>query len=481
MTQTLELDAAARAALWARVSEAVERYATTLPTLPVNGPHDPRAVREFAQRIDFGAPVSPLDALEHAIEGLTRFHLHTAHPRYFGLFNPTPSAMGVAADAIVAAFNPQLAAWAHAPFAVEIERHVLRSLGARLGYDASSIDGAFTSGGAEANHTAVVAALVRAFPSFAREGVRALDGQPTLYVSAESHHSFVKAARACGLGTNAVRRIPVDDALRMRPELLADAIARDRADGCLPVLVAATLGTTSAGAVDDLDAIGDVTERDGLWLHADAAWGGAMALVSALRPALGNVARADSLTIDAHKGLSVPMAAGMFLTRHAHAMPTAFAISAAYVPPPGADDVVDPYAQSMQWSRRFIGLKLWLTLAVAGWDGYAAALRHQAAMADLLREQLVDNGWRIANDTPFPVVCFDDPDGADVDAIARDIANGGEAWISATRIGDGRAVLRACITSYRTTPDDVATLVRALTTSRAASTTPCRLQATARG
>jgi glutamate/tyrosine decarboxylase-like PLP-dependent enzyme len=188
--------------------------------------------------------------------------------------------------------------------------------------------------------------------------------------------------------------------------------------------------------------------------------------VPELRAALGDVGRSDSVTLDAHKWLSVPMGAGMFVTRHADALPNAFAITAAYVPPRGADDVVDPYAQSMQWSRRFIGLKLFLTLAVAGWDGYAAALRHQTAIGDLLRAELTRAGWRLANDTPLPVVCFDDPNGADVDVIARTVAESGRAWISATRIGDGRPVLRACITSYRATAEDVAVLVEALERAR---------------
>src|SRR5215208_246312 len=231
---SLDLTPTERAELWSHVAAVVERYRTGVDDAPVTATFDPAEVRRYIDAIDFAQPVAPHDAIEHAAQGLWRYHLHTAHRRYFGLFNPTPAAMGIAADALAAAFNPQLAAWAHAPFAVEVERRLLREFAGRLGFDPAAADGTFTSGGAEANHTAVVTALLRAFPAVAREGVRALAGQPTLYVSEESHHSFVKAARACGLGTDAVRRVSVDDGLRMRPDVLAASIARDRAAGCQP-------------------------------------------------------------------------------------------------------------------------------------------------------------------------------------------------------------------------------------------------------
>ena len=463
----LDLSSDERQALWARVIAIVEEYATDVGAVPVAPSLDAAEVRRYVDALDFSRPVDAVAAADYAARGLWCYQLHTAHPRSFGLFNPTPTAMGVAADALVAAFNPQLAAWAHAPFAVEVERRLLREFGERLGFDGAHSDGTFTSGGAEANHTALLVALVHAFPAVAREGLRALPGQPTLYLSAESHHSFVKAARACGLGTDAVRRVPVDARLCMRPDALLEAVRRDRAAGRLPFLVVATMGTTSTGALDPAAALAEVAAAEGLWLHADAAWGGAAALVPELRPALAGVERADSVTLDAHKWLSVPMAAGMFITRHRDVLPRAFGISAAYVPPRESDDVVDPYAHSMQWSRRFSGLKLFLSLAVAGWEGYAAALRHQAAMGDLLRAALARDGWQVVNHTPLPVVCFDDPAGADVEAVARAVVGSGEAWLSVTRVGaDARPLLRACVTSYRTGPDDVRALAHALSAAR---------------
>src|SRR5690606_28807763 len=139
------------------------------------------------------------------------------------------------------------------------------------------------------------------------------------------------------------------------------------------------------------------------------AWGGAAALVPELAQVLAGIDRSDSLTFDAHKWLSVPMGAGLFLTRHVGALGRTFRTGAPYMPRPVAG-APDPYGQSLQWSRRFIGAKLHLTLAAAGWDGFARALRHQVDMADRLREALPRRGWRLRNDTQLPIVCFDDPE-----------------------------------------------------------------------
>ncbi len=288
--------------------------------------------------------------------------------------------MSVAADALAAAFNPQLAAWTHAPFACEVEQLLIRTLGAKFGFRAQEVEGSFTSGGAEANHTALVAGLTHRFPQFAEDGARGLPGAPVLYVSSESHHSFLKAARLTGIGTGAVREVPVNDDFVMDPESLRAAIRADRREGKVPFFVAATLGTTGAGLIDPIAAIADVGQEEGLWVHADAAWGGAIALVPELSGHLEGIERADSITVDAHKWLSVPMAAGMFFTRHRSILEKTFGVAAGYMPRTveGAP-VVEPHRSSMQWTRRFIGLKLFLSLAVAGFDGYAETLRSMVA------------------------------------------------------------------------------------------------------
>jgi glutamate/tyrosine decarboxylase-like PLP-dependent enzyme len=467
------LDAGTRAELWRKLTEAIETYAAKLESSRVTPPLDPAKLRASLARFDFSLPIDPVEALDFLVEGLWKFQTHTPHPRYYGLFNPAPTTMGIAGDALVAAFNPQLAAWSHSPLAIEIEQHLVRAFGTRFGYDPVRTDGTFASGGMEANHTAVLTALVQKFPEFSSLGLRALGAQPVLYVSTEAHHSLLKAARMCGLGTDAVHQIPVDHSLCMDPEALESQISRDRAQGFAPFLVVATAGTTSAGAIDPLPALAEVAEREELWLHVDAAWGGAAALVAELRPLLEGIERADSITFDAHKWLSVPMGAGVYITRHVDILKTTFSIAQTYMPREAAGlDVVDPYTHSMQWSRRAIGLKVFLSLAVAGWEGYATAIRHMVAMGTLLRAQLEASGWQVVNKTPLPVCCFVDGRHADgrteayLHKIAMHVVASGKAWISTTRLANSIPVLRACITNYRTEASDIAALIEALEEAR---------------
>ena len=474
MTDALLLPPEERQELWRRLIEAIETYVRDVGDAPVASPTNAAELRELLAGWDFSAPVAAGEALDFAVANLWRHQVHTPHPRYYGLFNPAPTTLGIAADALVAAFNPQLAAWSHSPFAAEVEQHLVRTLGGRFGYDPAKCEGSFTSGGAEANHTAIAVALLRAFPEVGRRGLLAVRSQPLLYLSPQAHDSFVKAARLTGLGTDAVREVAVDGAMRMRPDDLEARIAADRADGNAPFLVVATAGSTSAGVIDPIPALAEVTERERLWLHVDAAWGGAATLLPELRPALAGIERAASITFDAHKWLSVPMAAGMFLTRHPGVLERTFRVAAGYMPGQPARSgtapqppVADPYAHSMQWSRRFIGLKLFLSLAVAGWQGYEESARRQVAMGERLRRGLAAQGWSVVNDTPLPIVCFARHDGArpgrpaPLEAVAADLVTSGEAWISTVQLESGTA-LRACITNYRTGPADVDALIASL-------------------
>lgn len=470
----LLLDANERERLWKRLAEIAENYIETIPSRHVAPKLDPERIRDLLKPFDFTSARDPIESLEFVAAALTEFSTHTPHPRYFGLFNPAPTTMGAAADFLVAIFNPQLAAWSHSPFAVEVENHLCRALGARFGYEPGSTCGIFCSGGAEANHTAVLAALAHRFPEFRERGIRSLIGQPTLYVSREAHHSFLKAARLCGLGTDAVREIPVDERWSMDVGELEIEIARDFSAGNIPFLIVATAGTTNEGAIDPVREISEVAQAARAWLHVDAAWGGAAALDPALRWCLDGVERADSITFDAHKWLSAPMGAGMFLTRHMQILEQAFRVDTAYMPHEAAGlPVLDPYQHSMQWSRRFTGLKVFLSLAVAGWEGYASAIRHMVEMGRRLKAGLKAGGWRIVNDTPLPIVCFTDAahlEGARRDyleAVARTVVASGHVWISSTVLGGEKPALRACITNYRTEPQDVDALLSELEKARA--------------
>jgi glutamate/tyrosine decarboxylase-like PLP-dependent enzyme len=469
---SLLLDRPGREALWKQLADCIERYTENVAAGRVTPQLDPPAVRALLAPFDFCSPRDPAAMVEFLAANLGTLQTHTPHPRYYGLFNPAPTTLGIAADTLVAAFNPQLAAWSHSPLAIEIEQHLVRAFGGRFGFDPASTDGAFCSGGAEANHTAVLCALTAAFPDFAAKGVRALAGQPVFYASAECHHSFMKAARMCGLGQQeSLRLIPADPAtLRMRTDALETQIAADRAAGHLPFLVIATAGTTNAAAIDPLAATAAIARREKLWFHADAAWGGAAALSRKLRPLIDGIGQADSITFDAHKWLSVPMGAGLFLTRHTSILHLAFRTATAYMPREAAGlDVIDPHLHSMQWSRRFIGAKVFLSLAAAGWAGYEEAVDHMTAMGALLRAALHAHGWDVLNPTPLPVLCFVDRNGGvDPDRVARAVVAGGEAWISTTMLAGERKTLRACITNYRTQPDDIRALIATLDRARSA-------------
>jgi glutamate/tyrosine decarboxylase-like PLP-dependent enzyme len=460
----LQLDPEDRERLWSRLMERVERYAAQIDTLPVSPELDPAKIRADLARLDFTQPVSCEAAVDYAADALTKWQVHTPHPMYFGLFNPAPTTMGIAADTLVAAFNPQLAAWSHSPFAVEAERYVIETFAAKFGLPQENVEGTFTSGGMEANHTALLTALVHQFPSYLERGARGIDKQPVMYVSSESHHSLLKAARLCGIGSEAVHRIDADEHLRMRSDLLRASIAEDRRRNNAPFLIAATAGATNTGVVDDLAAIGQVAADENLWYHIDAAWGGAAVFVPEMRSELQGIELADSITFDAHKWLSVPMGAGIYMTRHP-IMDATFRVQTAYMPKDAESlDIVDPHLTSMQWSRRFMGLKVLLSLMVAGWDGYASAIRHQTAMGAALRIRLTERGWTIRNQTKLPVVCFtrDSLTNDQLFRICARIVDSGEAWLSTTLLAGKEMVLRACITNYRTDTEHVDRLVDAV-------------------
>jgi aromatic-L-amino-acid decarboxylase len=451
---------------YAQLTELIERHLSGIDELAVAPSAPYEEFEEQLRGFDFGEPV-PLEELVEATGRLLDDGIvHTSHPRYFGLFNPAPTFAGVLADTLVAAFNPQLAATSHAPAAVAVERHVISFLGDRLGLPGAS--GTFTSGGAEANLTGLLVALERHFPEAAEQGLAAVGEKPTFYVSGEAHDSFVKAARMTGLGRRAARSVPVGADLRLDVEALRAAVERDRAAGERPFLVVATAGTTAGGIVDPLPAIADVCAEHGLDLHVDAAWAGAAALSERLRPVLDGIERADSVTVDAHKWLSAPMGAGVFLTRHSRDLTSTFRVSAGYMP---SAESTDPYLTGAQWSRRFIGLKVFMSLTAAGREGYAAQIERDCRLGELLRDRLRDGGWRVVNETPLPVVCFVPDSAADPARLARIAAvveDSGEAWISVAEL-DGRPALRACIISHRTTEADVDALFDSLERARRAA------------
>ncbi|MGI9309331.1 MAG: pyridoxal phosphate-dependent decarboxylase family protein, partial [Gammaproteobacteria bacterium] len=252
--------------------------------------------REELARLTFSEPESISKLLDWTVTNMEIGLVQTTHPRYFGLFNPAPTLPAELADRIAAAFNPQICVWSHAPVAVEIENHVIEQICRRVGMPDGS-GGHFTSGGSEANNTAVVCALTSNNADFAEKGVRAYPGQPRIYVSKESHLAWLKIAHQLGLGRHAVRLVSTDGHGRMNSEQLKDALQTDIRAGDVPVLIAATAGTTNAGVVDPLHSCADIARQFDVWFHVDAAWGGALVASPKYRGALDGMERADSITI----------------------------------------------------------------------------------------------------------------------------------------------------------------------------------------
>lgn len=469
----LNLDTAERMDTGTYLLEQINDYMTNTRGVRVSPELRVDAVVEHVRRLSFEHPVSAREAINHILDGLRQYQVHTSHPRYFGLYNPRPTFMGIMADTITASFNPQLAAWSHAPVAVEMENYVLKEIASKFGYSAHAADGTFTTGGAEANQTAILTALVHCFPSYAKEGLRSLPTHPVMYASIESHHSLVKAARSCGLGTDSLRIITTGSNMQIDVHALYHQIQVDRAAGYTPFLIIATGGTTGAGAIDPINEMANLAECEQLWLHVDAAYGGASVFSPELRDLLRGIDRADSITFDAHKWMSVPMGAGIYITRHKDVLHKTFSITADYMPKEGADlDVIDPFTHSIQWSRRFIGLKVYLSLVTAGWEGYRSIVQHQTEMGNRLRQELASSNWKVVNDTVLPVVCFTDSNiplkiqSNFASFICQEILRSRQAWISVYEINKA-PVLRACITNYDTTEEDIMVLIQLLNEARA--------------
>src|SRR5215469_15703392 len=270
--------------LTGQLSLAAERIAkgSVTPTFDLN------SFKSELADFDFGTPY-PMDRLlTWTITQMEHGVVHLTHPRYFGLFNPAPTFPAQCADRITSVFNPQLATSTTSPAAVEIEAHLIRSVGRRAGLPAEAA-GHFTTAGSEANYTALICALTRSNAGFATEGARCFGGPPVFYVSRESHLAWLKIAHQAGIGRSAVRLVATDGHGRMNTNVLAHTLNVDRSRGCVPIMIAATAGTTNAGMIDPLGECAEIARSNSLWYHVDAAWGGALIASSRLRGILKGI------------------------------------------------------------------------------------------------------------------------------------------------------------------------------------------------
>ena len=338
-----------------------------------------------------------------------------------------------------------------------VERQTLEWLGQAFGYPVAT--GTFSSGGTVSTMTALAAARERALPGSRHTG---LSGRPgALYASADVHESVMRAAELLGIGRDRVRGIPIDAQRRMRADACAEAIDADRAAGVAPIAVVATAGTTLTGAVDPVDALADVCEARGVWLHVDGAYGLPAALVESHAPLFKGLARADSVTVDAHKWLFVPKACGVLMVREAEWLERAFSHDATYMPPrAGEPDAVD---RTLEYSRPFRSLKLWLALRVHGLAAYRGAIERNIAearlFADLVKErdELELLGEPELSVVPFRHVATERPLDEHNRALAAALRADGRVYVSGADI-DGTACLRPCFVNFRTSPDDVRVL-----------------------
>jgi homoserine O-succinyltransferase len=420
---------------------------------PINPRIKPEDFKADLEQFDFATGRSLESVLQWTIAAMETGNVQITHPRYLGLYNPNPTFPSQCADRIIAAFNPQLASRTTSPAATAIESHVIRAVARRAGLPEGA-GGTFTNAGAEANYTAVLCALTKACPAYATKGARAFPGMPTIYLSKDSHLAWLKIAHQAGIGREAARFIATDGAGRMDAESLAAALERDRREGCVPVFVGATAGTTAAGMIDPLVRCAEIAGAQGLWYHVDAAWGGAALASDLLRPLFDGIELADSITVDAHKWFATTMGCGMFIAADPSFLPSVFGTSATFMPPSQRPDL-DPYVTSVQWSRRFTGLRLFLALATAGWDGYASHVERSVFLANTLATLLADKGWRIANEPALAVVCAEPPEGsAQTRTAVEQVVASGRAWVSTVNF-EGRDVVRAAITHGETTLHDV--------------------------
>lgn len=410
-------------------------------------------------RFDFAAGRPLTELLEWSIGVLEHGVTHQTHPRYFGLFNPAPTFPAQCADRIVSSFNPQLASSTTSPAAVALETHVVRSIAQRAGFPPGA-SGHFTAGGSEANYTGMLCALTRAHPAFASDGARAFPGRPVFYASRECHGSWVKIAHQAGIGRSAAHLVATDGRGRMSPAALEQAIAQDLAGGRVPFLIVATAGTSNAGMVDPLNACAELAARHRLWCHVDAAWGGAIVASERLRVAVTGLERADSATIDAHKWFATTMGCGMFIVRDPTALTAAFQVAASYMP--SREQSLDPYMNSLQWSRRLLGLRLFLSLASAGWAGHAAHIERAIAQAAWIRTELETRGWSVVNDSPLALLTVVPPAAVgDPRSVVARVLKSGRAWVSLARFEE-QDVVRICVTHGETSAEDLAILVQTL-------------------
>jgi aromatic-L-amino-acid/L-tryptophan decarboxylase len=467
----LEMDADTFRAIGHRLIDQVAAFLESVPGRPVTTDRSPSAVRD-ALSLGGALPeqgTDPAQLLERTAQLLFDHSLLNGHPRFFGYITAAPAPIGMLAELLASAVNPNVGAWTLSPAATEIERETIRWIAELIGYT-PGCGGLLVSGGNMANVVGFLAArAARAGWNVREQGLAGGAGrQLRVYASEETHTWIHKAADLSGLGTSSVRWVATDADQRMDVAALRRAIDADVAGGDVPFMVVGTAGSVSTGAVDPLTAIAAVCREGGLWFHVDGAYGGFAAAVPDAPADLRGLREADSIAIDPHKWLYAPLEAGCALVRDPEALRAAFA----YHPPyyhfnESATNFVDHGPQN---SRGFRALKIWLALRQVGAAGYRRMISDDIAlsraMADAVARnpelQLVTQELSI---TTFRYVPGDLKKRLGEDDVERHldelnralldrIQRGGDVFVS-NAVVSGRYVLRACIVNFHTRRADV--------------------------
>jgi aromatic-L-amino-acid/L-tryptophan decarboxylase len=443
------------------VARCVDHIAT-LPQQPLYGVHEAEALcmqlRESAPTSGTALPM----LLDELFDRCIPQSFNTPSPGYLAYIPGGGLYTAALADFIANTTNRYTGIWQAAPALVQLEANALEWLREWMGMPAGTT-GVFTTGGSMATFNAVLCAREKYLGPEIRRGV--------LYTSDQAHHCVNKSARLAGIMPDRVRSIPCDAQFHMPVSALRAAIAADRAAGLTPFMVVSNAGTTNTGAVDPLDAIADLCASENLWHHVDGAYGAFFQLCDNTRGVLRGLERADSLTLDPHKGMFMPYGTGALLVRDGAALRAAHGATADYLPDvPSAADFYDPSQHGPDLSRGFPGLRMWLTMKIYGTDVFRAAIAEKRALAvdaaarvSVLPHVVMD---ALPELSLFPFhITWAGATLAQEDAATRalmdDVSKRGRVMISGAVAG-GRYVGRVCVLSFRTHAAQIDALVEDL-------------------
>ena len=456
--------------LAAQLIDRIADFLDSLPQRPVTRAESPAVVREAlaAQRTLPERGADPAQLLHHAADLLFDHSLFNGHPRFWGYITSSAAPIGALGELLAAAVNPNVGAWLLSPMASEIEGQTIRWIAEMLSYPVDC-GGLFVSGGNMANLVCFLAARQAKAAWDVR--TKGMDGtRLRVYCSKETHTWIQKAADIAGMGTDAIRWIPVDDEMRVNLTALKEQILKDSEAGDRPALVVGNAGSVSTGAIDPLPEMAALCREFGLWFHVDGAYGALAAVLPDAPDAFAGLREADSVAVDPHKWLYAPLEAGCALVRDPEKLRAAFAYHPVYYH--FGAEATNYFDLGPQNSRGFRALKVWLALQEVGREGYERMISDDIHLAQALFARIsqyaeLDALTQSLSITTFRFVPTDLNSGDEKAANYLDKLNlelltrlqsSGEAYLS-NAVVHGKFALRACIVNFRTSLADIEALL----------------------